>query len=413
MLPLPQSTTLSVAQVQQHINTAITAVSGSEQITLSDGLNRILDSDIVADIDVPPFDNSAMDGYAFCAQDLELHHVLTIVGQAYAGHPFPGQLQSGQAVRITTGAPLPDYADSVLPQEQAVVTDSSTLAMQGISVQAGQHKRRRGEDIAAGTVAINQGIRLGPVELGLLASIGVTTISVKRKVQVAIFSTGDELITAGEQLSAATVYDSNRVTLRALLIQCGAEVLDLGVLEDNPATIEAALRDAANRTDLIITSGGVAGGAADFTKQVMRQLGQINFWSVNMRPGRPLAFGAIDKNNQHEKTYLFGLPGNPVAMMISFHLFVRPALQLLSGSQINEPLQIKAITNGAIYKKSGRTEFQRGIVKIDVDGTLRVTVFSEQGSAMLSSMMRANCLVVLSEEQENIAAGDTVKIILN
>lgn len=410
--PQSSSNNISVSQVQQQIQDEIAPISDCVHININTGLNRILAKDIFATMNVPAFDNAAMDGFAFCAKDLVLHQELTIVGQSHAGHPFSGKLQPGQAIRITTGAPMPNHADSVLPQELAVLKDTSILTMNNISVQAGQHRRLRGEDIAAGNKVMDKGRRLGPAELGMLASLGLSTVPVRRKLRVAIFSTGDELREIGHSLDHSSVYDSNRVTLQALLNQFGAEVLDLGVLADNQGTIETALKNNANQVDAMITSGGVSAGAADFTRKVMEQLGQIHFWSINMRPGRPLTFGSIAKNQHTEKTYLFGLPGNPVAMMVSFYFFVRPALQLLSGSQISMPPSINAKVTHAINKKVGRTEFQRGVYRIAPDGQLQVSLTGEQGSAMLSSMTLANCLVILDPEQENIIAGDTVKVML-
>jgi len=406
------SASFSVSEVQQQIRHAIVPIPDSQKISLGAGLNRILATDIIAAINVPTFDNSAMDGFAFCSHDVGQYRELTVVGQSYAGHPFHGQLQPGQAIRITTGARMPNYADSVLPQEFAVLKNVSSLLTQNIVIESGQNRRLCGEDIALGSTVMSKGTRLGPAELGLLASLGLSTVSVQRKLRVAIFSTGDELRSLDQPLDNGCVYDSNRVALHAMLNQFGAEVSDLGVLLDDPESIGTALKNVVNQVDVIITSGGISAGAADFTRQVMQQLGQMNFWSINMRPGRPLAFGSINKNQLSDRTYVFGLPGNPVAMMVSFYFFVRPALQLLSGSSVSMPPTINAKSNHAIAKKSGRTEFQRGICAVDSAGDLRVSVTGEQGSAMLSSMTRANCLIVLSAEQESIVADDKVQVML-
>jgi len=406
------STSFTVTQVQQQIQDAIAPITGFDKVALADGLNRILASDVCAGIDVPAFDNSAMDGYAFAAHDLNFYPELTVVGHSYAGHPYPEQLLPGQAIQITTGAVMPASADSVLPQELASLKDSNTLVMTGIAVTPGQHRRRRGEDLGNGNIALTRGTRLGPAELGLLSSLGITEIDVQRPLRVAIFSTGDELQLPGQPLASGAIYDSNRVTLRAMLMRFGAQVTDLGIVKDDPAVIEAALRSIAPEVDAIITSGGVAAGAADFTRQIIQQLGQLQSWHVNMRPGRPLAFGKLNKVALAANTCIFGLPGNPVAMMVSFYLFVRPALQLLSGSPVSMTLPVKAISARPIAKKAGRTEFQRGTCRLSPKGNLRVYVNSQQGSGMLSSMTEANCLVMLSAEQENIAAGDTVKVLL-
>jgi molybdopterin molybdotransferase len=414
MPPTDQSNppSFSLAQVQQQIQDAIIPLTEFEQIELSEGLNSILAGDVHAAIDVPAFDNSAMDGYAFAARDLNMHQTLNLVGRAFAGHPFTGHLQAGQAIHITTGAAIPLYADSVLPQELAVLINQTTLDMRGIPVRPGQHRRLRGEDLAQGTLALPKGTRLGPAELGLLTSLGLTHIAVQRPLKVAIFSTGDELRQPGQSLGDGAIYDSNRAVLRAMLMRFGASVVDLGILADDPAVIESALSGITQSVDVIITSGGVSAGAADFTRQVLEELGQLQFWSVNMRPGRPMAFGKINRTESSGSTCVFGLPGNPVAMMVSFYFFVRPALQLLSGSPVNMTAPVQAISSQAIFKKVGRTEFQRGMCKINSQGNLCVNITGEQSSGMLSSMTQANCLVMLSPEQENIVAGDMVKVLL-
>ena len=409
-MPSTQEPGFSVAQVQQQIQEAILPIAESETISLSRGLNRILAQDLIAAMDVPAFDNSAMDGYAFAARDIGQHQTLSIVGRSFAGHPYSGKLKAGQAVQITTGAALPDYADTVLPSELAVFNDDSTLNMQNIKIQQGQHRRLRGEDLTSGNPALSKGCRLGPAELGLLTSLGTTEIAVQRALRVAIFSTGDELRQPGQRLDDGCVYDSNRVTLGAMLSKFGAEVIDLGILADNPAEIETAIKAIVPKADVIITSGGVSAGAADFTRLVLQQLGQIHFWSVNMRPGRPLAFGQI--KNKQQVTYVFGLPGNPVAMMAGFYFFVRPALQLLSGAETGMTPAVKAICLMDIPKKAGRTEFQRGICKLNANGNLCVSLTGNQGSGLLSSMTQANCLITLDPEQQNIVCGDTVKVLI-
>ncbi len=403
---------LPVSDVQKQIQDAITPITDSEKIDLSGALNRILAADVVATIDVPAFDNAAMDGYAFSGTDAQQHQLLKIVGRSYAGHPFSGPLQAGQAIRITTGAPVPLNADTILPHELAVLTDDNLLDVRPVNFRTGQNRRRRGEDIAKGSVGLHKGTRLSPAELGLLASLGVPEVQVQRRLRVAIFSTGDELRTPGQAMNEGGVFDSNRISLGAMLTLSGAEVIDLGVLIDDPAEIESALRKAAQDVDVIITSGGVSAGDADYTKQVMQRLGQMNFWSVNMRPGRPLAFGQIRTTVRPATTYIFGLPGNPVAMMVSFYFFVRPALQLLSGTQVKMPPQIPAIATEAMPKKIGRTEFQRGICKLNAEGQMTVSSTGMQGSGMLSSMTQANCLIVLPSGQGAVSAGDRVHLVL-
>jgi len=402
--------TLSVSQAQQQIQSAILPITETEQIELKHALNCITADNIIAPMNVPAFDNSAMDGYAFCAQDLASHTQLSIVGTAYAGHPYSTPMQTGQAIRITTGAKMPERCDTVLPQELAVLVNENTLDMRNINVHAGQHRRRCGEDLKMADIAIAKGCRLNPAESGLLASLGIAKVNVQRQLRVALFSTGDELRSVGQQLDDGCIYDSNRVTLHSMLTRFGAEVIDLGILADNPAELKSALKNSAPQMDAIITSGGVAGGAADYTKQVMQELAEMTFMSINMRPGRPFAFGKMTSSNGN--TFLFGLPGNPVAVMVSFYFFVRPALQLLGGEQVSVPIPINAIATQRIPKKIGRTEFQRGICNVTEQGKLQVSIAGEQGSGILSSMSHANCMVVLKSEQGDIETGDAVQLIL-
>jgi len=402
--------TISVEEAQQEIQSAMLPIIGSEEIPLNHALDRITADNIVAPINVPAFDNSAMDGYAFCAQDLASNEQLDIVGNALAGHPYQTPIQPGQAIRIMTGAPMPDRCDTILPQELAVLANDYTLDMRNINIRPGQHRRRCGEDLKMGDIAIAKGCRLKPAELGLLASLGIAKINAQRRLRVALFSTGDELRSIGQKLDNGCIYDSNRVTLQGMLTRFGAEVIDLGVLADNPAELRTALHAIAPNVDVIITSGGAAEGAADYTKQVMQELAEMTFMSINMRPGRPFAFGKMAHSNG--TTLLFGLPGNPVAVMVSFYFFVRPALQLLGGERVSAPIQINAIAAHRISKKVGRTEFQRGICHVSEHRHLHVNVVGEQGSGILSSMARANCLLVLKPEQSNIETGNPVQIIL-
>ncbi|TDK68408.1 molybdopterin molybdotransferase MoeA [Sapientia aquatica] len=413
--PIP--TLRSVAQVQSEIARSIEAITATQQCTLNAALNRICAEDVIAPINVPSFDNSAMDGYAFCSEDITECKHLAIVGSALAGRPFETTLTAGQAIRITTGAKIPARCDSVLPQELATLISTDTLDLTATLVRSGQHIRRCGEDISQGSIAIHKGTRLGPAELGLLASLGFSAIHVFRPLKVAIFSTGDELRSSegGNQVGStnATIYDSNRVTLHAMLSRLGIEVVDLGILPDEPKQLETALRHSANDVNAIITSGGVAGGSADFTKQVFSRLGDVHFWSINMRPGRPLAFGPTHKTNDAKHpTYLFGLPGNPVAVMVSFYFFVRPALQQLAGENAIAPLQISAVAQHDIAKKLGRAEFQRGYCYRNAQGQLEVKIAGDQGSGILSSMTKANCMLILPEDLPTIRAGATIPVVL-
>ncbi|MCD6026352.1 MAG: molybdopterin molybdenumtransferase MoeA, partial [Solimicrobium sp.] len=392
--------TLSVSQAQQHIQTAMEPITESETISLDCALDRISAENISAPINVPAFDNSAMDGYAFYALDLASNKRLHIVGSAFAGHPFPMPLQAGQAIRITTGARIPERCDTVLPQELAIFEDDNTLDMRNVVVRAGQHLRRCGEDTKIGDISIAKGCRLGPAELGVLASLGISEVNVHRRLRIALFSTGDELRSVKKTTDNGCIYDSNRITLSGMLTRAGMEVIDLGIFSDDPTALKAALQKTYQQVDAIITSGGIADGSADYTKQVMQEFADMTFMSINMRPGRPFAFGKIAQSTKN--TYLFGLPGNPVAAMISFYFLVRPALHLLNGAQVATPLQIDATATQAIHKKIGRTEFQRGICNLSAQGKLQVSTTGGQGSGIISSMAQANCLIVLNPEQGDI-----------
>ncbi len=402
-----QFTPCSFSQARQQLQTALQCITATEIVTVGTALERFCAENIHAPVNVPAFDNAAMDGYAFRAQDLNNHDELTLVGTALAGHAFEAPLKPGQALRITTGAPMPAGCDSVLPLEQAVLENSTTLNMRQIPIHAGQHRRCCGEDLTIGTTAIEKGRRLGPAELGLLAALGMSEILVQKRLRVAIFSTGDELNVAGHELGSGQIYDSNRITLHAMLTRLGAEITDLGVLSDDPETLTETLRLSAPQVDVILTSGGVSAGAADFTRQAFQRLGDMHFLAIQMRPGKPLAFGRIPHLTGN--TYVFGLPGNPVAMMMSFIFLVRPALQLLAGAQFTPVPLIQAKATEAIYKKTGRTEFQRGNYDFQ---QCQVTPTDKQGSAMLTSMVQANCILVLPDEQTNIVPGDTISVVL-
>jgi len=395
---------------------AISPITGAQLLPIRNALDRILANDVISPINVPAHDNSAMDGYAFCSKDIHSQTTFTVVGTALAGQPYQHTLEEGQAVRIMTGAMLPAPCDTVLPQELASIsTDATTptsitLHLQVNSIRAGQHRRLCGEDLAQGHIAIPAGKRLGPAELGLLASLGLAEVRVQRRLRVAIFSTGDELRSLGQALEQGCVYDSNRYTLYGMLTRLDIDVIDLGVVADNPQALEQALITASQEADAVITSGGVSVGLADYTKQVMAKLGDIAFWSIAMRPGRPFAFGQLTHNGK--STPLFGLPGNPVAVMVSFLFFVRSALLKLAGAPSVRLPMLTAITTTPIPKKHGRTEFQRGIYTTNQQGQLEVASTGHQGSGVLSSMSQANCMIVIDADQGTVAYGDTVKILL-
>jgi len=362
---------------------------------------------------VPSHDNSAMDGYALRGSDLgQEDRAFNIIATAYAGRAYEGKVASGECVRIMTGAVMPDGCDTVIPQEFTRDESEASVTVPAGAVKPGDNRRLKGEDLAAGTPALQRGRIIRPADLGLLASLGIAEVPVQRRLRVAFFSTGDELRSIGEPLDEGCVYDSNRYTLYGMLRRLGCDIVDMGVVKDDPASLEAAFRSACENADAIITSGGVSVGAADYTKQMMATLGDVTFWKIGMRPGRPMAFGRIGSNGK--SAYLFGLPGNPVAVMVTFYFFARQALLHMMGAAADEqaPPLMRAISTGAIRKRPGRTEFQRGIVSVNSDGLQEVRITGSQGSGVLRSMSEANCMVVLEHERGNVAAGEPVSIML-
>lgn len=400
-----------VTLAQQIVRSCIAPVNAIEKIAIRAALGRVLATDITSPIDVPSYDNSAMDGYALRGSDLVAGTALTlrIVGTVYAGRAFDGAVGSGECVHIMTGGVMPDGCDTVIPQEftQDAMHDSVTLPASAL--RTGDNRRLKGEDLSAGQPALSKGKVLRPADLGLLASLGIAEVPVQRRLRVAFFSTGDELRSIGEPLDAGCVYDSNRYTLYGMLTRLGCDLIDMGVVGDTPAALEAAFRNACENADAIITSGGVSVGAADYTKQTMAQLGDVTFWKIGMRPGRPMAFGHINSNGK--SAALFGLPGNPVAVMVTFYFFVRDALlQMMGASAAPLPL-LRASAQAAMRKRPGRTEYQRGILSTDASGQQQVRITGSQGSGVLRSMSEANCMVVLHHEQGNVAAGDAVDVL--
>lgn len=383
----------------------------TETVGIYQSLGRILAKDIVSPINVPAADNSAMDGYAFAGSSIstETSTSLNMIGKGFAGHNFVGQVQPGECVRIMTGAIMPDGCDTVIPQE-LVELNGDQISFNSVSVKAGDNRRLRGEDLSIGSPALIAGKVIRPADLGLIASLGMPEVMVKRRLRVGFFSTGDELRSIGQELDPGCVYDSNRYTLFGMLTRLGVEVIDFGVVRDNPDDMRRAFSEAAAKCDAVVTSGGVSVGEADYTKQIMRELGDIAFWKINMRPGRPMAFGSI-KSNDHQAV-LFGLPGNPVAVMVTFYQFVRHALLAMSGSTELAPLAMQARTTESIRKRPGRTEFQRGIIKVDSNGINTVTITGAQGSGVLRSMSEANCFIVLEHDQSTIQSGELVKVVL-
>ncbi|GGC99609.1 molybdopterin molybdenumtransferase MoeA [Undibacterium terreum] len=381
-------------------------------LAVRSALDRVLAKDIVSTINVPAYDNSAMDGYAFHGQDLDgdAPAILKIAGIAFAGRAHQGTVQRGECIRIMTGAVMPQDLDTVIPQELAQDISENSITVPAGKVRPGDNRRLAGEDLAKGKIALAKGKILRPADLGLLASLGIADVPVRRRLRVAFFSTGDELRSVGDALDEGCVYDSNRYTLYGMLTRLGCEVIDMGIVKDDPVSLKAAFSTACQHADAIITSGGVSVGAADYTRQMMATMGDVAFWGINMRPGRPMAFGKIA--SEGSSAYLFGLPGNPVAVMVSFYFFVREALLRMAGADAAPLPLVPATASSAIRKRPGRTEYQRGNLSAMPNGDLQVKITGAQGSGILSSMTEANCIVVLPEGQSDVAAGDKVNVIL-
>jgi len=390
---------LPVARANEVIRRFVKPVAGVEKLSVRAALGRVLAKDIVSPINVPSHDNSAMDGYAVRIADIE--QPLVEIGTALAGKPFAGTVGAGQCVRIMTGAVMPAGADTVVIQEVVKREGSRIIVPPG--QKRAQNVRYAGEDLKIGVPVLHPGKLLRPAELGLIASLGIGEVRVKRKLRVAFFSTGDELASIGTALKEGEVYDSNRYTLHGMLQRLGVEIEDLGVVRDDPKALEAALRQAA-KADAIITTGGVSVGEADFIRQLMAKLGEVLFWKIAMRPGRPMAFGRIGE------AFLFGLPGNPVAVMVTFHQFVRDALLHLSGRRDDYTIPLlRATAADNLRKVPGRTEYQRGVLFREGD-VWKARVTGQQGSGVLRSMAEANCFIVLEHERGAVKAGEPVAV---
>ena len=445
---------LRAADVNQFLARLVEPVTAVEDVAIFAALDRVLARDVISPISVPPHDNSAMDGFAFDGAQLRTGEALAlrIVGTALAGKAWQGSVGPGECVKIMTGAIMPAGLDTVVPQEFTRV-EGETVRIPPNVLQRGDNRRLLGEDLMAGRAALPAGTRIGPAACGLLASLGVGAVPVFRRLRVAYFSTGDEILSIGDAPREGAVYDSNRYTVFGLLTRLGCEVIDLGVVRDEPALLEAAFTQAAAQADAIITSGGVSVGEADFTETMMKQLGDVAFWRIAMRPGRPMAVGRVSGTktassqrgmattsshfDSHSDTasmplsgqttpddardagdkdipgaILFGLPGNPVAVMVTFLAFVRPALLRMMGCTACAQPLLKAHSQEALRKKPGRTEYQRGIVTAAADGTLQVRTTGNQGSGVLRSMVEANGLIVLHHDQGNVAVGDAVDVMM-
>ena len=388
---------MSLDDALKTLTTHVTPVSVSETIPLEQCDGRILAENIVSPIHVPSHDNSAMDGYALRAADLEQNVTLKLAGQSFAGHPFTGTCPSGHCIRIMTGAAVPEETDTVIMQEQTETTEQGIRFLK--SAKPGNNVRRAGEDIAKGSDVLSAGHRLRPQDLGLLASLGVASVTVYKKLTVAVFSTGDELKAPGESLGHGDIYDSNRIVIISMLKRLGVEVLDLGKLPDDRAIIRDALVQADQDADIVVTSGGVSVGEADFIKEILEELGQIGFWKLAIKPGKPFAFGQL------ANSVFFGLPGNPVSATVTLHILATAAIRVMSGEKYAPSVSLQAVCQTPLKKVQGRREFQRGIIAADSHGTPVVVTTGSQGSGILRSMNMANCYIILPEDSTGAAPG--------
>ncbi len=416
-----QSDFLSVTEARNAISTLIQDIQlqakrsdAMEKLPLKQCLGRILSNDILSPINVPANDNSAMDGFAFNSKELktdreQIH--LRIVGTVYAGQTSVPPTQASECIKIMTGAMMPPDCDTVIPQEFTQLSDEGLITFAKDTVRAGENRRLRGEDLQAGKPAIQQGRILKASDIGLAASLGIAELGVYQRIKVAILSSGDELCDMREPLVPGKIYDSNRFSLHACLSQLGFEIMDCGIVRDTPEDLRHAFTSASQKADVIISSGGVSVGEADFTKQIMDELGEVGFWKIAMRPGRPMAFGSLKPiSPKTSPTVFFGLPGNPVAVMVTFYQFVRNALLQLNGALKPEIPLVLVQSAEAIRKKSGRTEFQRGVLFRNSEGKLFVKSTGSQGAGILRSMSEANCFMILHHDQGNIAPGDWVDV---
>jgi len=402
--PQKQAPWLNVNDAINRITGAVKKIQNTEVVAIRDALNRVLAKEVISGINVPPYANSAMDGYAFNSVDLPEsgEATLTLIGKSFAGIPFDGEARPGECVRIMTGAPMAKGTDTVIMQEQVKVDGDA------ITIQSGHRKnenvRHIGEDIKDGDTVLNVGQQLSPAELGVLASLGVAKVTVFKKIRVAFFSTGDELRNVDEALEEGQIYDSNRYTIFGMLSNLGVELIDMGIIPDDRRAVEKAFTQASEQADAIMTSGGVSVGEADFVKETLDKLGKVDFWKIAMKPGKPLAFGFVND------AVFFGLPGNPVSVMATFYQFALPTLKTMMGLNITKPTVIKIACKTDLRKAPGRTDFQRGIMHTNEQGELVVESIGMQASHVLSGMSKANCFIVLPQDSGNVSAGTLVDV---
>lgn len=398
---------LSVQDAIERMLNVIEPVTETENIDLAHLVDRISAQPITAHADIPGYNNSAMDGYAFAATKIANPGAgasLQIVGVSQAGHPFHGEVSEGQCIRILTGAKVPDCVDTVIAQEQVEINADKTQIRLTEQVKSGANIRLQGEELTAGAEVFAPGRRFNPIDIGLLASFGYAQVKVRRALKVALFSTGDELVAPGTELAEGQLYDSNRYALHALLQRLGYTVINLGLVEDSPTAIAATFEKASQLADAIVCSGGVSVGDFDYTKQVLDTYGSVGFWKVAMKPGKPFAFGQVNQ------AYFFGLPGNPVSATVTFDQLARPALAKLQGESWRPRQRLKLRAGEAFKKRPGRADFQRAWLREDEHGESQVFSTGPQGSAMLTSLAQADVYVRLDAEQGTVAAGDWVEV---